>query len=300
MKHSPTLVVAISLTMSLSACVHAAAQPAIELRPDAPQCRMPKAKLPKLGVDFAYDVPTEIKADFNGDGWCDYVLAVPYPLNSKMNSYDLNEMMALGQASGWKPVFNGKKGWELEEKGYEHETWPRFRVDLTDIRLVFPKQHSAPFVLGLDAGMSDEGKRNMGDGCLQYQSVHRWDNAAGTFKKSDDATRDAVLKYFYSVIEKPCRHGNSSEGNGKGNLSVRSLPATLARTASGSVAQRAVLLAGTGLDQATLDHSRGGETNVTNSRGQKTVFRHTVTLSGYRLLEVGGAGCAGCGETNGR
>ncbi len=88
------------------------------------------------------------------------------------------------------------------------------------------------------------------------------------------------------------------DANGKGNLSVRGLPATLARTASGSVAQPAVLLAGTGLDQVTLDHSRGGKTIVTNSRGQKTVFRHTVTLSGYRLLEARGAGCAGRGETN--
>jgi hypothetical protein len=203
MKHIPALVIAIGLTMSASACVHAAAPPVIDLRPDAPQCKMPKAKLPKLGVDFEYDRPTAIKADFTGDGWCDYVLAVPYPFNSKMSAYNLNEMMALGQASGWKPVFNGKKGWELEEKGYEHQTWPRFRVDLTDIRLVFPKQ-GAPFVLGLFAGDPDDGKRNIGNGCHQYQSVHRWDDTAGTFKRSDDATRYAVLTYFYSMIEKPC------------------------------------------------------------------------------------------------
>ena len=88
------------------------------------------------------------------------------------------------------------------------------------------------------------------------------------------------------------------DADGKGNLSVKGLPAALARTTSGSVAQPAVLVAGTGLDQVTFDHSGVGETIVTNSRGQKTVFRHTVTLSGYRLLEVRGAGCAGCGETN--
>lgn len=69
------------------------------------------------------------------------------------------------------------------------------------------------------------------------------------------------------------------DANGKGTLSVRGMPAT-------------------GLDQVTLDHSRPGATVVTNSRGQQTVFRHTVTLAGYRLLEVRGAGCAGCGETN--
>lgn len=192
------------LTMPTFAYLHAAQLPVIELRPDTPQCRTPKAKLPKLGVDFANDMPAEIRADFNGDGWCDYVLAVPYPLNSNMNSYDLNEMMALGQANGWKPVFNGKKGYEFMDEGFTNEPWPRFRVDLTDIRLVFPKQQGAPFVLGLYAGGTDEGKRHIGNGCHQYRFVHRWDHARGTFKKSDDATRDAVLKYFYSLIEKPC------------------------------------------------------------------------------------------------
>ena len=44
----------------------------------------------------------------------------------------------------------------------------------------------------------------MGNGCYQYNTVYRWDDALGTFKKSDAATRDAVLKYFYSALEKPC------------------------------------------------------------------------------------------------
>ncbi|QNA88239.1 hypothetical protein G4G28_06500 [Massilia sp. Dwa41.01b] len=165
---------------------------------------MPKAKLPKLDVDFANDAPAEIKADFNGDGWCDFALGVPYPLNSNMGMYDLNQLMVLGHAGGWKPVFNGKNPSQLREQLDDNATWPSFRVDLTDIRLVFPKQPGPPFVLGLYAGRSDEGKRNTGNDCYQYQSVHRWDDALGAFKRSDDATRDAVLKYFYSVIEKPC------------------------------------------------------------------------------------------------
>lgn len=88
------------------------------------------------------------------------------------------------------------------------------------------------------------------------------------------------------------------DANGKGNLSVRGWPATLARSAGGALVQPARLHEGTGLDQVTLDHSRPGVTVVTNERGQETVFRHTVTLAGYRLLEVRGAGCAECGETN--
>lgn len=204
MKLFSTLCAAMGMLLPVCAWADAAPPASIELRPDAPACKTPKAKPPKLGVDMANDMPTEIKADFNGDGWCDYALGVPYPLNSQMNGYNLNQLMVLGQASGWKPVFNGRKAWELDAKGYDHQTWPTFRVDLTDIQLVFPKQSGAPFVLGLDAGDSDDGKRNMGKGCYQYRSVHRWDEAVGTFKKSDPATRDAVLKYFYSVIDKPC------------------------------------------------------------------------------------------------
>ena len=198
-KPVPALLVAIGLTLPALPGIGAGSEPVIELRPDAPRCSMPKAKLPRLGVDFQNDMPTKITADFNGDGWCDYVLGVHYPLNSMMNSYTLDELMALGRPGGWKPVFNGKKAWEMDEQ----ETWPTFRVDLTDIRLVFPKHQGAPFVLGLYAGR-DEGSRDMGHGCQQYLSVYRWDHAAGAFKRSDEATRDAVLKYFYSTIEKPC------------------------------------------------------------------------------------------------
>lgn len=199
MKHFPALVVAMGLTMS-ALNVGAAPGSVIELRPDVPQCKMPKAKPPKLDVDYKNDLPTIIKVDFNGDGWCDYALGVHYPQNSNMNAYELDKLMVLGQPSSWKPVFNGKEGWELED----HDTWPTFRVDLTDIRLVFPRQGGAPFVLGLYAGGSYDGTRDMGNGCQQYNSVYRWDDAVGTFKKSDQATRDAVLKYFYSVIDKPC------------------------------------------------------------------------------------------------
>ena len=204
MKQLSALCIATGLLLSTSTCTHAAPQAALALRPDAPQCKTPAARLPKLGVDAAADAPTEVKADFNGDGWCDYALGVPYPINSRMNAYDLSQLMVLGQASGWKSVFNGKKSHQFTDEGVSSEMWPTFRIDLTDIRLVFPAQQGAPFVLGLMAGGLDDGKRNMGNGCHQYRSVHRWDDALGTFKKADAATRDAVLKYFYFMIEKPC------------------------------------------------------------------------------------------------
>ncbi len=193
------------LMLPPSTCLSATGQLPLDLRRDAPPCKAPKAKLPKLGVDVSYDAPVALKADFNGDGWCDHALAVPYPLNSRMKAYDLNQLMALGQPRGWRPVFKGKKAFQLAEDGYVHSTWPTFRVDLTDVKLVFPAQKGAPFVVGLFAGLSDEGKRDMGNGCQQFRSVHRWDEAIGTFRKVDEATRKHVLNYFYSAIEQPCR-----------------------------------------------------------------------------------------------
>jgi RHS repeat-associated protein len=88
------------------------------------------------------------------------------------------------------------------------------------------------------------------------------------------------------------------DANGKGNLSVRGRPAALARDAHGAILRPARLVAGTGIDQVTLDFSKGGQTTVTNERGQATVFRHAVIGGEYRLLEVRGPGCANCGPSN--
>jgi len=108
MNHYSAIFLAATLLLSTDACARAAAPAVLSPKRDAPQCKAPTAKRPKLGVDFAYDMPIGIKTDFKGDGWCDYALGVPYPFNSKMNSYDLDQLMVLVGASGWKPVLNGK------------------------------------------------------------------------------------------------------------------------------------------------------------------------------------------------
>jgi YD repeat-containing protein len=53
-----------------------------------------------------------------------------------------------------------------------------------------------------------------------------------------------------------------------------------------------------GSQKVELDFSAPGRTTLTNSLGQKTVYRHAVLAGQYRLLEVRGPGCAQCGETN--
>ncbi|OEZ95413.1 putative deoxyribonuclease RhsA [Janthinobacterium sp. HH107] len=50
--------------------------------------------------------------------------------------------------------------------------------------------------------------------------------------------------------------------------------------------------------KVTLDTSEGGKTVLTNSLGQRTVYRHAIVGGQQRLLEVRGAGCASCGESN--
>jgi RHS repeat-associated protein len=64
-------------------------------------------------------------------------------------------------------------------------------------------------------------------------------------------------------------------------------------------AGRAILSTHAGnVDKVTLDNSKAGETVLTNSLGQKTVYRYAVIAGDYRLLEVRGAGCALCGDVN--
>lgn len=86
--------------------------------------------------------------------------------------------------------------------------------------------------------------------------------------------------------------------NGKANLTVRGLPARLKSGADGRRPAVARLVEGTGIEQVTLDTRVAGSTIISNSLGAKTVYRHAIIAGNYRLLEVRGAGCTTCGETN--
>lgn len=88
------------------------------------------------------------------------------------------------------------------------------------------------------------------------------------------------------------------DDQGKGNLTVRGMPARLKTGPDGKPLQPASLVEGTGVEQVTLDTRTGGQTVVSNSLGKKTIYRHTILAGQYRLLEVRGAGCASCGDTD--
>lgn len=173
-----------------------------------PHCRPPAAKRPKLQAERGLESKEAIRAgwyspvvaDFNGDGWCDFAWAIPFPVNSKMEAYVLDEILLLGAAKAWRPPFKGKRSSMFEA---DTDLWPWFRVDLTDVSFVYSKASRAPFVLGLRDGM-EWGTTQIGWGCREFSSVHRWDHSADAFKKVDDSTRDTVLNFYYTHIGQRC------------------------------------------------------------------------------------------------
>jgi RHS repeat-associated protein len=80
------------------------------------------------------------------------------------------------------------------------------------------------------------------------------------------------------------------DDQGRGILSVKGEPKRLGKDGKP--------VAGTGIEQVSLDFSQGGKTVLTNSLGQRTIYTHAIVGNEYRLLEVKGAGCASCGEAN--
>ncbi|MES2832101.1 MAG: RHS repeat-associated core domain-containing protein [Pseudomonadota bacterium] len=103
--------------------------------------------------------------------------------------------------------------------------------------------------------------------------------------KAADPTPQRIGTYLYDI-------------DGKAILSVRGTPARLQTDPQGKPLQPARLQDNTGLGQITLDHSAAGRTILTNSLGQTTVYRHAIINDQYRLLDVRGAGCNECGESN--
>ena len=86
--------------------------------------------------------------------------------------------------------------------------------------------------------------------------------------------------------------------DGRAVLTVHGTPARLQLGANGKPLSPARLVDGTGIGQVVLDFATPGQTLMTNSLGQTTVYKHAIVGGEYRLLEVRGAGCSQCGEMN--
>lgn len=176
-----------------------------EFNAEMPPCKKSAIKRPMLRAEQGVQSKESIKTgwysplvvDFNGDGWCDFAWAIPYPVNSKMESYWLEDMLILGGPKKWRMPFNGKRPSVLR---IDIEMWPIQNVALTDIAMVSTTTGGAPYVLGI----GPDGHKQVGFGCYDYASVHRWDNTVDAFKRADEAMRDAVLSFYYSHIGKRC------------------------------------------------------------------------------------------------
>lgn len=163
--------------------------------------------------------------DFNGDGWCDYAVGISYPLNSKMNSFNIEDMILLGGAKGWTPPLHGIKTYMLDKKipnSEEMEIYATFQADLTNIKLIHQKNGGAPYVIGLITGIIRdddiigpqvearrreptycEGKHRV-DFFTGWVSVYRWDDWAGTFKRVLGKDRQTVLDFEFNQAIEAC------------------------------------------------------------------------------------------------
>jgi len=89
--------------------------------------------------------------------------------------------------------------------------------------------------------------------------------------------------------------GISTETMGAGRKPIATRYSTYGYDSAG----RAVLSThANNVDKVTLVTPEFGKTIVTNSLGQRTIYQHAIIGGNNRLLEVRGAGCALCGETN--
>lgn len=205
-------ILSISMIACLTVTVAAHAQNLkLNLSNEAPLCRMSLIKRPALTAERGKESREAIRthwyeplvADFNGDGWCDFAWAIPYPLNSQMASYWLEDMLMLATRTRWNSPLRGKKSWSEEISALEPTIWPTYQVDLTNVSLVYGKSGGAPYVLGLKSG-NDLGEELVKLGCAEYSSVYRWDTEVDAFKKADDATRDTVIAFYYSTVGQRC------------------------------------------------------------------------------------------------
>lgn len=176
-----------------------------------PPCKTPPIKRPQLKAEqdslreegmasARYD---RLVADFNGDGWCDVAWKVPYPRNSHMKSYWLEDLLILGSRKRWFAPLRGKRPWSRELHSLNQAISPTFQVDLTEVALVHPNSPGAPYLLGLISG-PDWGTTPIVPGCAEYSSVYRWDQQIDAFKKVDENTRDAVISFYYATVGKRC------------------------------------------------------------------------------------------------
>lgn len=194
--------------LAVQASAYSTGIPSKDLIATPPPCRTSPGKRPflKAEQDLKFrkvaklDWHDSLTADFNGDGWCDFALKVPYPINSQMDYYFLDGIFMLGGPHGWRHPRWGVKRTALAS---DDKDAPKQNVDLTGVSLVYLDSVPVPYVLGLKSGY-DLGSTLIGRGCFEYSSVYRWDDKVDAFRRVEEAIRERVIALYYAKLGERC------------------------------------------------------------------------------------------------
>jgi hypothetical protein len=173
---------------------------------DSVKRKAPGAKLlPPLRKSKEMDL---LFVDFSGDGLCDVLAAVPYPYSSQSASYLFHDLILLGTNRGWRkipPVWRNEFLQALTLSKPLPETVENYLdgfVDATNAVFLTPGPKRAPFVLGIQGGVTS--LTEYPNGCTEFGKVFQWSDQGQIFTRVSAAKEKEVLDYYYSKLAKPC------------------------------------------------------------------------------------------------
>ncbi len=171
---------------------------------DSVKRKAPSAKLlPPLRKPKEMDL---LFVDFSGDGLCDALAAVAYPYNSQSASYLFHDLILLGTNRGWRkipPVWKNEFLQALSEPLTERvENYLDGFVDATNAVFLTPGTKRAPFVLGIQGGVTS--LTDYLNGCTEFGKVFQWSDKAQIFIRIEAIKEKEVLAYYYTNLAKPC------------------------------------------------------------------------------------------------
>ncbi|MGQ0709924.1 MAG: DUF6531 domain-containing protein, partial [Rhodoferax sp.] len=145
---------------------------------------------------------------------------------------------------------------------------------------------------------SELGKIHLAANLVKVSYPTHYDSAHKLHAYSERGITSSAISRHYHYEDK--RHptllsGISVSGSGSdGQLSHQRI-ATWGYDANA----RAVLSShADGVNRVSLQYDKAGQTTLSNSLGQKTVYQHAIIGGEYRLVQALGPGCASCGQSN--
>jgi uncharacterized protein RhaS with RHS repeats len=131
---------------------------------------------------------------------------------------------------------------------------------------------------------------------VNYPTQYDRDKQAHPYTERGTTSSSIARLYHYEDPRHPTLlTGISIAGSGSDGKLMNQRYATFGYSLDG----RGILTTHAGdVDKVTLDYSTGGQTVVTNSLGQQTVYRYAMIGGENRVVEARGPGCALCSPAN--